>query len=75
MNQEEQIREFLSDIAIISLSEKFDKIQKDTSEVGFNVFTLTSDLYYRENFHSDIIAAFLIPKRSTMKATFFLMLS
>ena len=72
MNQEEQIREFLSDIAIISLSEKFDKIQKDTSEVGFNVFTLTSDLYYRENFHSDIIAAFLNPKAKHNEGNLFL---
>lgn len=62
MNQEEQFREFLSDRTITSLCEQFDKIQKETLEVGFNVFTLTSDLYYRENFHSDIIAAFLNPK-------------
>lgn len=31
---------------------------------GFNVFTITSDLYYRENYHSDILKAFLEYKDS-----------
>lgn len=31
------------------------------TDIGFNVFTLSSDFYYRENFHSDIIKAFLSP--------------
>lgn len=34
---------------------------KNRAEIGFNVFTLSSDLYYRENFHSDIIKSFLNP--------------
>jgi len=32
------------------------------SDIGFNVFTLSSDFYYRENFHSDIIKSFLNPQ-------------
>lgn len=32
------------------------------TDIGFNVFTLSSDFYYRENFHSDIIKAFLNPR-------------
>lgn len=35
--------------------------KKDRSEIGFNVFTLASELYYRENFHSFIFASFLNP--------------
>lgn len=34
---------------------------KNRSEIGFNVFTLSSNFYYRENFHSDIIKSFLNP--------------
>lgn len=43
------------------LSENYQLAKKDVSDIGFNVFTLMSDFYYRENFHSDIIAAFLNP--------------
>ncbi len=32
--------------------------------IGFNVFIISSDHYYRENFHSDIIKAFLDPKEN-----------
>lgn len=34
------------------------------SQKGINIFTLISDLYLRENFHSDIIKEFLDPKGS-----------
>lgn len=36
-----------------SCIKNYNKIQ------DFNVFTITSDLYYRENYHSDILKAFL----------------
>lgn len=39
----------------------YEKSRKEISDIGFNVFKLSSDLYYRENFHSDIIKAFLDP--------------
>ncbi len=35
---------------------------KDRSEIGFNVFAISSDLYYRENFHSDILKSLLSPQ-------------
>ena len=35
---------------------------KNRTDIGFNAFTLSSDFYYRENFHSDIIKSFLNPK-------------
>lgn len=34
--------------------------RRDT-DIGFNAFALVSDVYYRENFHSDVIAAILNP--------------
>ncbi|MDQ0638167.1 hypothetical protein QF042_001732 [Pedobacter sp. W3I1] len=39
----------------------YEHSSRTKSEIGFNVFTISSDLYYRENFHSDIIKAFLDP--------------
>lgn len=62
MAEKDIISDFLSNSILNSLSERFEEIQKEDSDVGFNVFALTSDFYYRENFHSDIIAAFLDPK-------------
>ena len=35
--------------------------QKSRMDLGFNLFYLISDQYYRENFHSDIISALLSP--------------
>ena len=45
--------------------------QKQTKET-FNVFKLASDLYYRENFHSDIIKAFLDPNEKHLEGNRFL---
>jgi len=57
-----------------SISKSYDKSKKDKSEIGFNVFNITSDLYYRENFHSDIIKALLDPKEKHNQNTKFLYL-
>ena len=38
--------------------------QEKRMETGFNLFYLISDHYYRETFHSDIIAALLSPKEN-----------
>lgn len=45
--------------------------RKDTS-IGFNAFALVSDVYYRENFHSDIIAAILDPHSDHGEGALFL---
>ena len=37
----------------------YSKVKRSKSGNPFNVFTMASDLYYRENFHSDIIRVFL----------------
>ncbi len=45
-----------------SISKDYIKSKEDDQKEIFNVFHLVSDLYYRENFHSDIISFFLNPK-------------
>lgn len=55
-----QSNKFLKEVS--GLGEQYRKSKKDRSEIGFNVFTLASDFYYRENFHSFIFASFLDPK-------------
>lgn len=41
------------------ISNEYRKSKEDIQKDMFNVFYLVSDLYYRENFHSDIISFFL----------------
>lgn len=41
---------------------RYAKNRKDRTELGFNVFALASDTYYRENYHSYILTAILNPK-------------
>ena len=56
----DKIKELLNRLApIIKESEEQHEKRMDT---GFNLFYLISDHYYRETFHSDIIAALLSPK-------------
>lgn len=44
------------------ISKDYIKSKEDDQKEMFNVFHIISDLYYRENFHSDIISFFLNPK-------------
>lgn len=46
------------------ITNKYIKFLKETSEfdLGFNLFSLISDTYYKENFHSEIISEILKPK-------------
>jgi hypothetical protein len=55
-------------------SRSYDKSKDNISEIGFNVFKITSDLYYRENFHSDIIKALLDPREKHFQNTKYLYL-
>ena len=43
---------------------EYQERHQDKTDLGINAFALASDLYYRENFHSDIICEFLNPKGS-----------
>ena len=45
-----------------------------STPIGFNAFALVSDIYYRENFHSDIIAAILAPSSEHGEGKLFLRL-
>ena len=56
----DKIKELLNRFAPI-IKESEEK-QRKQMETGFNLFYLISDHYYRETFHSDIIAALLSPK-------------
>lgn len=61
-----QLNEHISSIGkflktVSPVSAEYIENSLERSDPGFNVFTISSDLYYRENFHSDIIQAFLDP--------------
>ncbi len=63
-NNLQDTRIFDFNALIISLNEvalEHNAIKREKEDISFNVFTLSSDLYYRENFHSDILKAFLDP--------------
>ncbi len=59
--QIDAITHLLNDNQIKSMAEGYLTLKSSHKEEPFNVFKLASDLYYRENFHSDIIKAFLDP--------------
>ncbi len=40
---------------------EYRQVDNENAYLGFNVFALTSDVFYKENYHSDIISAFLNP--------------
>jgi hypothetical protein len=56
------------------ISRDYDKSKENMSDIGFNVFKITSDLYYRENFHSDVIKALLDPEEKHFQNTKYLYL-
>jgi hypothetical protein len=60
----EAVRGFIENEEIKKLVKEYELSQSNPFDIGFNVFHLSSDLYYRENFQSDIIAAFLNPHHS-----------
>lgn len=51
---------------------EYDKSKQAMQVKSFNVFTIISDLYYRENFHSDIIRFFLAPTENHGEGSLFL---
>ena len=46
----------------LKICNEYNKGKREKFDIGYNIFTLSSDLYYRENFHSDIIKSLLDPK-------------
>jgi len=54
------------------LHKDYTERNKNRTEIGFNVFTISSDFYYRENFHSDIIKSILNPQEKHNEGTKYL---
>lgn len=46
--------------------------KQNSHEIGFNAFTLASDIYYRENYHSDILKEILDPQGCHREGNIFL---
>lgn len=67
-----QLRSFVENKQIANLCSEFSESKNDKFTLGFNVFTLTSDIYYRENYHSDLICAFLNPQENHHQGNLFL---
>ena len=66
----ESIAKYIQEIE--SIAKKYLKEKQDSSKIGFNAFKLASDLYYRENFHSDILCEILNPQGSHDEGNLFL---
>ena len=54
------------------LSDEHIKNNASSEGIGFNVFSLVSDVYQRENLHSDIMRSFLDPQESHNQGSLFL---
>lgn len=66
------ISNLLNDINIKKITEEYRVLKYSYREEPFNVFKLASDLYYRENFHSDIMKAFLDVNENHKEGNLFL---
>jgi hypothetical protein len=56
------VKRFIENLDHHSIAKEHEAcLQKRHVDLGFNVFAIVSDLYYRENFHSDILCALLSP--------------
>ena len=64
------ISQFL--ISCQSICIEYDKSKQSEKDNSFNIFTIISDLYYRENFHSDLIRYFLSPMERHGEGSLFL---
>lgn len=67
-----QLGHFLNNHSISQICDDYVEAKKYKHILGFNVFVLTSDKYYRENYHSDIIKAFLNPEENHGQGCLFL---
>lgn len=68
----QSIYDLLTDTNISSVCTEYNVSKNVQHQKSLNVFSLVSDLYYRENFHSDIICEFLNPAGSHNEGTAFL---
>src|SRR6266446_1027413 len=57
------LEEFIRDANLSALAREYKgNVKKRYVDIGFNLFAIISELYYRENFHSDILKALIDPK-------------
>jgi len=59
-NQLKNITDLLNELT--PLAKEMEKRRYESSDLGFNVFQLTSDTYYRENYHSYILYNLINPE-------------
>jgi hypothetical protein len=53
---------FVTETTVTGLARNYEvNLRKRHVDLGFNLFAIVSDLYYRENFHSDVLRAILDP--------------
>jgi hypothetical protein len=58
----DEVRAFVQAPNNIKLAHEYaENLKKREVDLGFNLFAIVSDLYYRENFHSDILRVCLNP--------------
>lgn len=61
--EDKTIEDFLIYIeSVKSIATEYAIEKQSSREIGFNAFTLASGLYYRENYHSDILKEILDPR-------------
>ncbi len=59
----ERVIAFVGDANLCALTREYEAcLRKRNVDIGFNLFAIVSDLYYRENFHSDILRVLIDPK-------------
>ena len=57
-----EVGQFMRDAKLSALAGEYNaNLKKRDVDIGFNLFSIISDLYYRENFHSDILRALIDP--------------
>lgn len=61
-NHSNKLNEFVADEKNLKLAYSYVAFQDREIDIGLNVFQLVSDIYYKENFHSDILKAILDPE-------------
>lgn len=71
----ERVREFVDAAPSRDLAATYaENMKRREVDLGFNPFALVSDIYYRENFHSDLLAAILDPQSKHNQGNVFLRL-
>ena len=68
----EQLSKFVNENSRLGI--EYFKFNSKKQDLGYNVFSLMSDTFHRENFHSDIIYSLLNPHAKHKEGNVFLLL-